>query len=509
VQYLQSVSKRLKQIGIVAALGCGCVAEDSTTSDGAGTIANQGLTTAVPAARVYVASGATIYDPSVATMSGSTFTATADMGAGTFAVSVSPINANATAQAGIFQVVLTNNTGAPVTIDRGALRAHFDGTYNHPPVPGRSTATSVSAHLSVAASGAGTFTARGDHSVSFRYDPDGNLITSTNMLRKVYEANGARVHVSRAQPKRLKMDLVMPQFILGPRGKLYISLQLHVTAQNATANFSDESATIRLALPPGVTLDNDAAVPLTWVTEGGALGACAVTPVPATLRNDWGLSSFYTKHAELRGFPILSSSQVSDRALCVAHDVLSHLLAARPEIIDRLIDRKIRLAIMAPTEVTTDIPEHASLTPKQYWDTRARGLGATLARPATSVGEENLLCLAGDPYAGESILVHEFSHTIFNMGIELDESGAGALLDTTYAAAIAAGRFANTYAATNRDEYWAEGAQDWFDSNATAIPPNGIHNHIYTRAQLLSYDPELSVLMESVFGNDAWRYACP
>lgn len=51
---------------------------------------------------------------------------------------------------------------------------------------------------------------------------------------------------------------------------------------------------------------------------------------------------------------------------------------------------------MAQDEMTTDVPEHCDLRPKDYWDRRARRLGATDARPAVSCGEENLLCLPGD-----------------------------------------------------------------------------------------------------------------
>ena len=241
----------------------------------------------------------------------------------------------------------------------------------------------------------------------------------------------------------------------------------------------------------------------------GGIDPCVVGTVPPSLRSAWGLSSFYVKHVDLRGFPIMSSDKVSDRALCTAYDVVAHMLLARPELIDRLVARKIRLAIMAPTEVTTDIPEHSDLTPKDFWDMRARGLGATLFRPAVSAAEENVLCLDTDRYRGESILVHEFSHAIFNMAIELDEPAQGRELDASYAAAIDGGLFSNTYAGTNRDEYWAEGAQNWFDTNATAVPSNGIHNEIHTRAQLQTYDPRLSALLQSVFGPSSWKYSCP
>ena len=242
-------------------------------------------------------------------------------------------------------------------------------------------------------------------------------------------------------------------------------------------------------------------------TDGGSL--CAARPVPDGVRSAFSLSPFYTKSVDFGGLPIVASSKTPDVALCVARDVVMHMLEQRPELAGRLAEKKIRLAIMAETELTTDIPEHSDLTPKDYWDKRARGLGATLDRPAVSAAEENVLCYATDVYKGESILVHELSHAILNIAVELYEPAMKTRLQTAYDAAMKAGLFANTYAATNPDEYWAEGVQDWFDTNLTADPPNGVHNAIHTRAQLKTYDPSLAALIAEVFGDRPWRYACP
>jgi hypothetical protein len=59
------------------------------------------------------------------------------------------------------------------------------------------------------------------------------------------------------------------------------------------------------------------------------------------------------------------------------------------------------------------------------------------------------------------------------------------------------------YAGKNRAEYWAEGVQDWFDTNRTM---DHDHNHIHTREQLIAYDPGLAALCEAVLGNPDWRF---
>ena len=174
--------------------------------------------------------------------------------------------------------------------------------------------------------------------------------------------------------------------------------------------------------------------------------------------------------------------------------------------------RGVRLAVMSKNELTIDIPEHRDLYqafPQTDWNQRARGLGATTARPAVSVGEENLLGYRQDRYRGESILIHEFSHGMHIMGLRYTDSAFEPALKAAFDSAISNGVWKNTYAATNKEEYWAEGVQSWFDANLQARPPNGIHNEINTREELKRYDPDLAQLIESVYGPAAWRWKPP
>ncbi|HTN89528.1 MAG TPA: hypothetical protein VL242_37885 [Sorangium sp.] len=247
---------------------------------------------------------------------------------------------------------------------------------------------------------------------------------------------------------------------------------------------------------------------------GGAGGgepesACAsVSDVPSEL----GLDPFYKKYIDAAGIPIISSEKTPDAALLRACSVVLRMLGHRDDVRQAMIANHTRVAVMAETEVTTDIPEHSDLYeafPGTDWDTRARGLGATPARPASSCAEENVLCYPSDPYLGEDILVHEFSHAIAIMGIAFAEPTFDRELEDVFEGAIQAGKWADTYAATNKDEYWAEGVQDWFDTNIESIPGNGIHNEINTRAELRDYDRPLHDLIARYFPDDAWRPTCP
>ena len=133
-----------------------------------------------------------------------------------------------------------------------------------------------------------------------------------------------------------------------------------------------------------------------------------VTAIPQEVRNRLNLDEFYQKHIDLHGFSVIGSAKVSNFALKEAAFLIKKIVGKRNDLLSMLNRNKARYAVMARDEFTTDISEHSDLKPSQYWDYRARGLGATFARPAVTCGEENLLGIKGDPYAKENILIHEF-----------------------------------------------------------------------------------------------------
>lgn len=235
-------------------------------------------------------------------------------------------------------------------------------------------------------------------------------------------------------------------------------------------------------------------------------GLAPITAPPPERARDLGLSPFYAKHIDVDGLSIVASPKVSDAALREAAWLVRRMISRRPDVVAALVRARVRVAVMAPSEMTTDIPEHADLVPKAYWDRRARGLGATIARPAVSVGEENLLDLAGDPYAAENVFVHELAHTIHQFGMNAVDPTFDRRLTTAYENAREAGRWRGTYAMQSASEYWAEGAQSWFDCNRAN---DSEHGPIDTRAKLAPYDPELAALLAEAYGDEPWRYTKP
>lgn len=236
--------------------------------------------------------------------------------------------------------------------------------------------------------------------------------------------------------------------------------------------------------------------------SAASLGAQTSSRTISTPPASAGLDPFYRKYAVYRDLPIVSSAKPADQALLRAYDIVAVMMAKRPDVLARMVQNRLRLAVMAETEVTTDIPEHRDLYtafPGTDWNTRSRGLGATLARPAVSCAEENVLRSMSDRYRGEDILVHEFSHAIDIMGLRFTDATWLARLTAAYNAARAAGKYANSYAGSNVDEYWAEGVQSWFNCNIYRSPGDGVHIGLGNREELRAYDRPLADLMAEVF----------
>lgn len=227
------------------------------------------------------------------------------------------------------------------------------------------------------------------------------------------------------------------------------------------------------------------------------------TEPPPTIQENFELPLFYQQWIDVGGFPVVASEKVNPHAVQEAAWLIQHLIGHRPDILQALAKNNVRFSVMAYDEMTTQIPEHSDLKPDFYWDRRARGLGATSARPSVSCGEENLLNYPGDPYITENILIHEFSHAIHQMGLSTIDPDFDKRLKALYEVAMKKGLWKGTYASTNKEEYWAEGTQSWFNANREN---DAQHNHVSKREILKDYDPELATLLTEIYGDTDWRY---
>lgn len=239
---------------------------------------------------------------------------------------------------------------------------------------------------------------------------------------------------------------------------------------------------------------------------------CVISIPPSSL----GLNAFYKKYCLSNGVILTSSLRVGDDALTQTWYIVNNMLYnVKKDVVMRMISNKVRIVIISRNESTTDIPEYSNLDTNfplnngESWNIRSRGLGATMSIPVSSGAEENIMCLPGDRYVGENIFVHEFAHTILNLGVEpVDHNFRNRLL-SIYQSAMANKLWQKTYAAESPDEYWAEGVQDYFNVNIMSIPSNGVHNQTSTRSALRKYDPKLFGIIQEVFGEREFTPMCP
>ena len=268
-----------------------------------------------------------------------------------------------------------------------------------------------------------------------------------------------------------------------------------------------ETTVAGLTSPPTAT-----ATPLPTATPTPTATATAALPPPPS---DLGLDPFYKKYLDAGGLPIVASDKVPDEALFQARGIIDEMLANGPGIRAELIELGRRVTVVSDDEVITDIPEFRDLYekyPGTDWNPRVQGggLAGNIEDHTTAVWEGNLLCNENNVFPSEDILVHEFAHTILNMGVERQPGGREfrRRLEEAYRKALDAGLWGQTYAGENPEEYWAEGVQSWFGLNDRSWPANGVHNQIDTRHELEAYDPRIADLIEEVFGDTSVSSTC-
>ena len=248
---------------------------------------------------------------------------------------------------------------------------------------------------------------------------------------------------------------------------------------------------------------------------------CALTAEPDPARQSAAakallktLDPFYKQHVVADGLLIVGSAKVSRHALGEVGYLVRKMLANRPDVRKKFVERKMYVAVMAFNEMQTDLPECRGLEP--WWDYRARGIAGG---KTVSCGEENALGFRGDPWQGENIFIHEFAHGLHAVIGGIDER-FNTRLGALYNKAKQGGRFRGYAIEGGIAEFWAEGVQAWFNCNGTIRPksgggqssfevigPKGQHVcHITTREQVRKYLPDYAKLLDESFRRNEWTY---
>ncbi len=304
-----------------------------------------------------------------------------------------------------------------------------------------------------------------------------------------------------------------------------------------------------------------------------------VKPVSGEQAAEYKLDpNFFKKGTLVQDILIATSTNVSDFThLEAAYQFDMVMKSIRPEIAQRIRDRKVLCVLVGHKELTSDVPMFASeKTDKEldFYNWRQRGFLTTKNnRQVVLFAEEDVLEYEGGMQL-ESILIHEFGHVVQGAGFDkelnarvkaaFEHAKEKGIYNDGYAAQrfrrvksetpvslldalvksftaetrdflsrcfdggdilvngkaarsdvkvtrddkvlIVFGGPKQTYSLASQAEYWAEGFQDWYDTNRTM---DHDHNHIHTRDQLKAYDPELAKLCAEVMGDSEWRFVSP
>lgn len=151
------------------------------------------------------------------------------------------------------------------------------------------------------------------------------------------------------------------------------------------------------------------------------------------------------------------SRQVSDRALQRACYVLRFLLADRLDVRLGYYKRYGYVAVIGQNETMTSLPTYHFLSSDRRFAT-VRGLGGIPYAPASSAGEENVLCLAEDSSGHEDILVRELAAGILHLAVSWAETSQFLTdLRSAFQQALDNGRWTNTYASLSPSAYFVSG----------------------------------------------------
>jgi len=225
------------------------------------------------------------------------------------------------------------------------------------------------------------------------------------------------------------------------------------------------------------------------------------------------LDPFFKQHVVMDGLLIVASEKVSPYALREVAYQAKQVLAKRPDVLKHMcVTRKMYVCVLAHTEMQNELPDCSHMN--VVWNYRVRGIGH---RPA-SCGEENVLGFKGDPFEGDNIFIHEYAHVMHGSMAARNE-GFNERLKALHAEAKETGRVRG-YAMDSAGEFFAEGAQAWFNCNGVkrlescgggpsfeVLDSDGEHLcHIQTREQVKKHLPKYAELLAEAFGDNEWTY---
>ena len=211
---------------------------------------------------------------------------------------------------------------------------------------------------------------------------------------------------------------------------------------------------------------------------------------------------FYQKEIMLDcGVKVLGTANVRQDAMTTAEAMLKVILANK-EIAKRMGDAGCMMGIYGEGEIAFDIPEHRFTYDEAYL--YVEGFGGT---QLASIKDANVLRLKTGNYTtgypDESILTHEFAHTVHSFGLSQAQQQE---LYNIYTSARKAGKWENSYAGSNEYEYFATLSAIWFNAMDDTLDGrwDGVRGPINTRAELKVYDRAAYDFLSTIYVSDQY-----
>ena len=202
----------------------------------------------------------------------------------------------------------------------------------------------------------------------------------------------------------------------------------------------------------------------------------------------------YTQQRDVRGLKVVATERVSREALDIAEETIERVFENN-DLMDALVDQRAYVVVADESQGVLDLPEFGCLEDRlgSEFFTHVCGVADRADYPVATVNELDLIGDRSGPCGGLNILFHELGHLVQGWTLEPADFFEVKIL---YQAALDAGKYRRgqerEYAATNPNEYFAEGTQAYFQ----ALDRNGNRD----REWLADYDPRLFALLDRIYG---------
>jgi hypothetical protein len=221
-------------------------------------------------------------------------------------------------------------------------------------------------------------------------------------------------------------------------------------------------------------------------SEGNVCQGYLARPDPAGERV---FSSEYVTRVDVNGIYVVANKDVSQEAVDAAVATVERVFANN-DLDKVLVEEGAYVIIADSSQGVLDLPEFRCLDSErsQEFFTHVCGVADRADYPVVTVNERDLTGDRRGPCRGLNILYHELGHLVQGWTLEPADYFDVRFM---FQDALNQGKYAGMYAATNFNEYFAEGTQAYF----LHVEPGGGKD----REWLRNYDPPLFELLDRIY----------